>query len=857
MIKGKKIKFIVIILILIICTAIAYSLPIGSCEPNSCPTGYRNEGTDCNNGICIKTCSISTCSDQYTTVYTKVNYLPDEEEDNVDSSSYGMGMGTYTPTDTSKCYIFRHSNINDFISGSDIDGYSSTYNFDSGIALYWESYDGSRWYDHQDKYCSGETSEFLSNRGGVWIDSCNEDGNNFNDADSFSNTNYLYCAPDQNACDSFNANCDTDCYDHPTSLKLDFDADLENGFSCNNFYDFCNVQSGDDSESPYIDYIHFRSQTLYMYIDEYNTIKSYNNQQCVYWPECNPTEPCCDSDGYFRAAGHVCKSAHNPTCTSSSSCQGIAYEDMCTGSSSSCPDNNYQIDYDKACNEIVCLAQSCSGYILQPERTCDSGICQRNDPYDCPYNLNCLNSVSCKSSASSSSGCKTGYTYDSITDTCWLDDGTPSYDLEYDANGNLISGFGLSYDYDRFNQLINVKDSSTGSLIEEYIYDHNGNRVKKINHKDGGDETVYYVGNYIQIENSSGTYTEKYYYLYDKLVGKEDANGNTLFFHPDHLGSTRLVTDSSGNVVEDLSYEDFGEIIDDSGERYLYNSKELDSSNLYYYGARYYDSNNLLSFIQPDQNIPNIYNPQDLNRYSYVRNNPYKYVDPSGESPTLITAGIGAAIGGLIGGGISAATQYYQTGTVNWGSVGKSAAIGAVSGGVAGLTLGVGNLVAGGAGLSLASEVGLGMASSVAGGRAATITSNVIYGQEWSENLLNPTSIGTDLVIGGATAGAVRGFKSAYVKSSWASEYNLDDHFKRTNPKGYNPYRFTVEANKFKGNLGKQGFKSKYTHVGPRLEGIATSNSRSIPGFAVSDKLTYRYVVVDAENKLYSYHNPR
>ena len=43
------------------------------------------------------------------------------------------------------------------------------------------------------------------------------------------------------------------------------------------------------------------------------------------------------------------------------------------------------------------------------------------------------------------------------------------YNLIYDANGNLISGFGLNYSYNGFNQLINITDSSDGSLVEEYF----------------------------------------------------------------------------------------------------------------------------------------------------------------------------------------------------------------------------------------------------------------------------------------------------------------------------------------------------------------------------------------------------
>ncbi len=48
-----------------------------------------------------------------------------------------------------------------------------------------------------------------------------------------------------------------------------------------------------------------------------------------------------------------------------------------------------------------------------------------------------------------------------------------------------------------------------------------------------------------------------------------------------------------------------------------------------YYGARYYDAA-IGRFAQPDSIVPNPYNPQSLNRYSYVLNNPVRYTDPTG-----------------------------------------------------------------------------------------------------------------------------------------------------------------------------------------------------------------------------------
>lgn len=62
-------------------------------------------------------------------------------------------------------------------------------------------------------------------------------------------------------------------------------------------------------------------------------------------------------------------------------------------------------------------------------------------------------------------------------------------------------------------------------------------------------------------------------------------------------------------------------------DRYDYTGKELDAgTGLEYYGARYYDPIRS-QFTQPDSNLPGIYDPQQLNRYSYVLNNPYKYTD--------------------------------------------------------------------------------------------------------------------------------------------------------------------------------------------------------------------------------------
>jgi RHS repeat-associated protein len=66
-----------------------------------------------------------------------------------------------------------------------------------------------------------------------------------------------------------------------------------------------------------------------------------------------------------------------------------------------------------------------------------------------------------------------------------------------------------------------------------------------------------------------------------------------------------------------------------------YTGQELDAaSGLYYYRARWYDPA-LGRFIQADSIVPAPGNPQSLNRYAYVYNNPLRYTDPSGRMGSL------------------------------------------------------------------------------------------------------------------------------------------------------------------------------------------------------------------------------
>jgi RHS repeat-associated protein len=136
----------------------------------------------------------------------------------------------------------------------------------------------------------------------------------------------------------------------------------------------------------------------------------------------------------------------------------------------------------------------------------------------------------------------------------------------------------------------------------------------------------------MQIRNISGVFDYAYIYDGSTLVARVNPDGSKWYYHPDHLGSTTLITDESGEIVEQTFYEPYGAVTSGgSSEAKLYTGQFADDiSNQYYYGARYYNPHTG-GFTQADGLLVNAYDPQFLNRYAYARNNPYAFSDETGQ----------------------------------------------------------------------------------------------------------------------------------------------------------------------------------------------------------------------------------
>ncbi len=72
--------------------------------------------------------------------------------------------------------------------------------------------------------------------------------------------------------------------------------------------------------------------------------------------------------------------------------------------------------------------------------------------------------------------------------------------------------------------------------------------------------TVLYAGKLYEC----GATCTKYIYAGGMRIAASDDSGSVRYFHPDHLGSTRVVTDGANSTAEWLFYQPYGRIESDS-----------------------------------------------------------------------------------------------------------------------------------------------------------------------------------------------------------------------------------------------------------------------------------------------------
>jgi RHS repeat-associated protein len=185
-----------------------------------------------------------------------------------------------------------------------------------------------------------------------------------------------------------------------------------------------------------------------------------------------------------------------------------------------------------------------------------------------------------------------------------------------------------SYTYDAENRLTQVDGGTTAT----YIYSADGLRRQKT----VGSATLTYLYNLsgkVVAEDNGTSWGPGYVYLGSQLLALY-TGGTTYFVHADHLGSSRVLTAMNKSVYDKPDYLPYGEqIAGDTGTSHKFTGYPRDAdTGLDYASARYYGSR-LGRFLTPDplgMGAADATNPQSLNQYVYVGDNPTNVTDPEG-----------------------------------------------------------------------------------------------------------------------------------------------------------------------------------------------------------------------------------
>jgi len=235
-------------------------------------------------------------------------------------------------------------------------------------------------------------------------------------------------------------------------------------------------------------------------------------------------------------------------------------------------------------------------------------------------------------------------------------------------------------EYTSYEQL---KSLTQGTLGLSIMYGHHHQRIRQ-KYWDEATETAIlklWAGSCEYITQNGQTTTLTYLSSPDGLYALHrilpDGSENIHYLHTDHLGSWTAVTNETGTIVDEQSYDAWGNRRNPATwssynytppepqyDRGFTSHEHLDGFQLINMNGRMYDPV-VSRMLAPDNFVQTPDFSQNFNRYSYALNNPLVYTDPSGEY-ALIDDLIVMGVGGLINLGVNA-----LQGNINsWGDAG-------------------------------------------------------------------------------------------------------------------------------------------------------------------------------------------
>ncbi|MDO3384918.1 RHS repeat-associated core domain-containing protein [Gilvimarinus sp. SDUM040013] len=221
------------------------------------------------------------------------------------------------------------------------------------------------------------------------------------------------------------------------------------------------------------------------------------------------------------------------------------------------------------------------------------------------------------------------YAYDPDSNLLTGITGANAESITYDAVGNIVARGTDTFTYNVRNRLAQVERNS--AVIAQYQHNGKGERVVKT----AGGNTTHFVydlmGNIIVEANGAGTVEREYVYVNGERLAllQQSPTQTTYYYHNDHLGTPKALTNASGTVVWQADYTPFGELTETVSiveQPFRFPGQYFDGeTGLYYNYFRDYDPETG-RYLQSDP----IGLAGGMNTYAYVGGNPLKYVDPLG-----------------------------------------------------------------------------------------------------------------------------------------------------------------------------------------------------------------------------------
>jgi RHS repeat-associated protein len=231
--------------------------------------------------------------------------------------------------------------------------------------------------------------------------------------------------------------------------------------------------------------------------------------------------------------------------------------------------------------------------------------------------------------------------------------------FSYDNNGNQTAGLGRTITWTSYNKPSTITQGSR-TITFDHEVDHQ--RFKQMSPEG---TTLYFDAFDVHVELFRGTTNtwNEYLSIGNRMIAvrflHSDETVSTRYFQLDHLGSIAVITDENAAVVERLSYDAWGKrrfpdgtddptgSITSQTSRGFTGQEMLADIGLVHLNGRVYDP--LVGrMMSVDPYVPDPFDGQSWNAYSYVVNNPLAFTDPNGYC-FLGICGVGQAISNFFG----------------------------------------------------------------------------------------------------------------------------------------------------------------------------------------------------------------